>query len=85
MPDVKVCIYLGDFDSATTKNPDATDFEGIKLMCTRAKAVLWLTKRGAFSCNNVDAALNIGFLRFVREEFARERLASLHLDRSRNH
>lgn len=81
--DGKVCIYLGDLDTATLRNPDSADFEGIKMMCTRAKSVLWLTRGGTFHCENVDAALSIGFLRSVREEFAGKRLVSLDLNPSR--
>lgn len=76
----KVYVFLGEIDRPILKNPDLTQFEAIKALCTKSKGVLWVTRGGAVDCENVDASLNVGFLRSLRMEYSGKRLAALDLD-----
>lgn len=82
--DGKACIYLGDLDNVALRDPDAATLEGIKSMCIRSTAVLWLTRGGAYECEHIDQAISWGFLRSIRTEFARRRLISFDLDPARD-
>ena len=76
----KVYVFLGEIDRPILKSPDLTQFEAIKALCTKSKGVLWVTRGGAIDCENVDASLNVGFLRSLRMEYSGKRLATLDLD-----
>lgn len=82
--DGKMCIYLGDLRDAALRIPDAVAMEGIKSMCTRSSGVLWLSRGGAYRCEDTDQAISWGFLRSIRTEFAGRRLVSFDIDPARD-
>lgn len=79
----KVCIYLGEIDHPILKSPDSAQFEGIRALCTKSKGLLWVTRGGVIDYENLDASLNVGFLRALRVEYIGKRLAALDLDPER--
>lgn len=81
--DGKMCIYLGDLHNAALRNPDAATMEGIKSMCTRSSRLLWLSRGGAYQCEDTDQAISWGFLRSIRTEFAGRQLVSFDMDPAR--
>ncbi|KAK3991082.1 putative polyketide synthase [Cladorrhinum sp. PSN332] len=79
-----VCILIDDPESPILPRADATEFEGIKTLCTQSKGLLWLTQGGAYDCQKPFASLVPGFLRALRQEYSGKRLASLDLDPSKS-
>jgi NADPH:quinone reductase-like Zn-dependent oxidoreductase len=77
----KVCIFLGDLQQKSSlRDPNFTEFEAIKSLCTKSKGLLWATCGGAVDCQNPDASLSQGFLRTLRVEYAGKRMIALDLD-----
>jgi len=78
--DGKVCIFVAELSQPILKSPTTAQFESIKALCTRSKGLLWATSGGAVDYENLDASLNIGFLRSLRVEYVGKRLATVDLD-----
>lgn len=78
----KICVFLDDDEQSILSNPNSARFGTMKAFCTRSKGLLWVTHGGTVDCENLEASLNVGFLRSLRAEYVGKRLASLDLDPS---
>ena len=81
--DGKVCVFLQGPNNPILKSPGSTEFEAIRLMCTKSKGLLWTTCGGAVDFENLDSSLATGFLRSLRAEYSGKPLVTLDLDPSR--
>ncbi|KAK4163340.1 putative polyketide synthase [Cladorrhinum sp. PSN259] len=82
--DNRVCIFIDDPKNPILSRANASEFEGIKSLCTRSKGLLWLTQGGVDECQKPLASLVPGFLRTLRQEYSGKRLAMLDLDPSKS-
>lgn len=79
-PDGKVCIFLGDIDHPSLKDPTPEEFTAIRDLSVKSKGLLWLTSGATMNPRNIDHSLNQGFLRTLRTEYAGKRAIALDLD-----
>ncbi|KAG0646234.1 Highly reducing polyketide synthase [Hyphodiscus hymeniophilus] len=76
----KIVIFLAEIEHPLLKAPTKGQFEAIRKVCTTSKGLLWVSRGAAIEGDNVDASLQVGFLRTLRVEYVGKRLASFDLD-----
>ena len=76
----KFCIFVGEIDRPLLVDLDAAALEGIKIMATTCKGLLWVTRGGAVECTEPQMALVNGFARVIRNEYVGRKFLTLDLD-----
>ena len=79
-PRGRTCIVLIDVWGDILTRPSPRQFQAIQGICTRARAVLWLSRGGVMQCPRPEASLHTGLLRTLRCEDNDKRYVSLDLD-----
>uniref|UniRef100_A0A8H7KF45 Carrier domain-containing protein n=1 Tax=Bionectria ochroleuca TaxID=29856 RepID=A0A8H7KF45_BIOOC len=76
----KICVFVGEVDDGVLYDLDSTSLEGIRVMATRVKGLLWVTRGGAVDCQRPELSLASGFVRTLRAEYPGRKLLTLDLD-----
>ena len=79
-PRGRTCIVLIDIWGDVLTRPSPRQFQAIQGICTRARAVLWLSRGGVMQRPRPEASLHTGLLRTLRCEDNDKRYISLDLD-----
>ena len=77
----RICIFVGETaQGPLLYNLDAASLEGIKVMATACKGLLWVTRGGAVDCERPEFGLAAGFMRSLRNEHVGRQFLTLDLD-----
>lgn len=79
----KTCIFIGELFGSLLVKPSETEFNDIKAVVLGCKSLLWVTRGATINCENPQAALAIGLLRSLRNEYTERDIVTLDLDPSR--
>ena len=79
-PRGRTCIVLIDIWGDVLTRPSPRQFQAIQGICTRARAVLGLSRGGVMQCPRPEASLHTGLLRTLRCEDNDKTYISLDLD-----
>ena len=76
----KICIFIGEIDEPILYDLDSASLEGIRIMSTSCKGLIWVTRGGAVDCERPELGLAPGFVRTLRTEYTGRKFLTLDLD-----
>jgi NADPH:quinone reductase-like Zn-dependent oxidoreductase/SAM-dependent methyltransferase len=76
----KICIFVGEMNEPILYDLDSSSLEGIRVMSTNCKELVWVTRGGAVNCERPELSLAPGFIRSLRGEYVGRKFLTLDLD-----